>query len=145
MNFFSRAWPIVAATFAMGLSYGASDETALQGTWKPISAELGGRAMPPAAIEAITLKMKDLNYEVSVKGEGTDRGFTKLLPNTTPKAMDITSTNGANNGKTFSAIYEINGEKLRICYNLAGTNRPAVFKTVTNTALYLVTYQLKKD
>lgn len=140
-----RATAILASSLAATLIRGASDEMALQGTWKPVSAELGGRAMPPAAFEAITLKIKDLNYEVTVNGEGADQGYTKLLSNASPNAMDIISTNGANKGKTFPAIYEMKSGKLQICYNLGGTNRPTAFKTITNTALYLVTYQLKKD
>ena len=47
-------------------------------------------------------------------------------------------------GKTFTAIYELNGDTLRICYDLSGAKRPAEFKSAPATRLYLVTYQRVK-
>jgi hypothetical protein len=41
----------------------------------------------------------------------------------------------------FPAIYELDGDTLRICYDLSRTKRPAEFKTLPATQLYLVTYE----
>lgn len=57
--------------------------------------------------------------------------------------MDVTGTDGPNKGKTIPAIYELDGDTLRICYDLSGKECPKEFKTEKNTKLYLVTY--KKD
>ena len=46
-----------------------------------------------------------------------------------PKAMDITGTEGPNVGRTILAIYERNGDVLRVCYDLAGKTRPTEFET----------------
>ena len=43
------------------------------------------------------------------------------------------------------AIYELNGDTLRICYDLSGSKRPTEFKTAAGTKLYLVTYNRKKE
>jgi hypothetical protein len=55
------------------------------------------------------------------------------------------STEGANQGKTYPAIYELKGDTLRICDDLSGAKRPSEFKTVEGTRLYLVTYDRKKE
>jgi uncharacterized protein (TIGR03067 family) len=64
---------------------------------------------------------------------------------TKPGSMSVTGTEGPNRGKTFPAIYELTGDTLRICYDLSGAKRPAEFKTVTGTQLYLVTYHRRKE
>jgi uncharacterized protein (TIGR03067 family) len=57
----------------------------------------------------------------------------------------VIGTEGPNQGKTFPAIYELNGDTLRICYDLSGAKRPAEFKTIAGTKLYLVTYSRSKQ
>ena len=59
--------------------------------------------------------------------------------------MTITGTAGPNNSRTYPAIYELKGDTLRICYDLSGAKRPAEFKSLAGTQLYLVTYNRKKD
>ncbi len=50
-----------------------------------------------------------------------------------------------NAGKTLPAIYELDADTLRICYDLSGQARPKEFKTTEGTKLYLVTYKRKKQ
>jgi len=59
--------------------------------------------------------------------------------------MAITGTEGPNSGRTFPAIYELEGDTLRICYDLSGVKRPTEFKSIAGTRLYLVTYVRKQD
>lgn len=121
----------------------ADDAKAVQGSWTPIKAELAGQAMPEALLKTISLRMTDGKYQVTV-GDASDRGTYTLDPAAKPKGMSITSTGGANAGKTYPAIYEIVGDTLRICYDLSGAKQPAEFKTQEGTMLYLVTYGRKK-
>jgi uncharacterized protein (TIGR03067 family) len=118
------------------------DAQALQGMWIPSKAELGGKAMPDDVVKTISLKLDNGKYEVYV-GDSPDRGTYTLDSTTDPKGMSITGTDGPNNGKTFPAIYELHGDKLRICYDLSGKARPTEFKTSEGTKLYLVTYSRK--
>jgi uncharacterized protein (TIGR03067 family) len=59
--------------------------------------------------------------------------------------LTITGTDGPNKGKTFPCIYELDGDTLRVCYDLSGVKAPADFSTAAGTQLYLVTYTRKKD
>lgn len=53
--------------------------------------------------------------------------------------MDI--IDGRNKGKTLLAIYELNGDILRVCYDLTGKVRPTEFKTRKSELLFLATYK----
>lgn len=131
---------LFAALLLPSTCYG-DDARALQGVWKPISAEMGGHALPEAAVKAITLRIKKGGYEVTVAGEpGVDQGTTMLDTRSRPKRMTITGVKGPNAGKVFPAIYELKGKRLRICYNLKGTERPSAFKTAAGSMLFLATY-----
>jgi uncharacterized protein (TIGR03067 family) len=120
------------------------DAKAVQGNWRPIKAELAGQPMAEPILKSISLKLDSGRYEVFV-GEHPDRGTYTLDSSTKPRTMSVTGTEGPNKGKTFPAIYELQGDTLRICYDLSGTKRPSDFKSNAGTKLYLVTYTRKKD
>ena len=121
----------------------AKDGDTIQGTWLPSSAEIGGKTFPDEVRNTIKLVVKDDKYTVTV-GKQVDQGTVKLNPAAKPKQMDIIGTDGPNKGKTFLAIYERDGDTLRICYDLSGKSRPTEFKTMANTKLFLVTYKREK-
>ncbi|HXR07390.1 MAG TPA: TIGR03067 domain-containing protein, partial [Candidatus Acidoferrum sp.] len=74
-----------------------------------------------------------------------DRGTYTLDSTSTLKSLTITGTEGPNRGKTFPAVFELNGDTLRICYDLSGAKRPTEFKSVAGTQLFLVTYIRNKE
>ena len=107
-----------------------SVEFQYDGVWKPKGAILGGVVLPPPALEAITLKLRNGKYEVVVTGEDhSDKGTFTLDETVTPKRITIKSIAGPNKGKTFLAIYEIkNVNAMRVCYDLSGKEFPKEFK-----------------
>lgn len=125
-------------------SGGREDGKMIDGTWLPVEAELGGQKFPDEILKTLKLTMSDGNYTVNV-GEKIDKGTVQFEPTTMPKAMDITGTEGPNKGKTIPAIYELTGDTLRICYDLAGKERPTEFKTVKDTQQFLVSYKREKS
>jgi uncharacterized protein (TIGR03067 family) len=118
----------------------AKNDGAIEGTWLPSSAELGGKEFPDEVRKTIKLVVNDDKYTVTV-GAKVDRGTIKLNPSAKPRTLDITGTDGPNKGKTILAIYERNGDTLRICYDLSGKSHPTEFKTKEGTQLFLVTYK----
>ena len=134
----------VAASLSVLAADSPGDAKAVQGNWKPAKAELAGQPMPDAVLKSISLKLDNGKYEVFV-GERPDRGTYTIDSTTKPKSMSVTGTEGPNIGKTFPAIYELNGDTLRICYDLSGAKHPTEFKSVAGTKLYLVTYTRKKE
>ena len=140
--------PFVVLTLALSFpavvaSGDAKDGDTLDGTWLPSAAELAGKPFPEEIRKSMKLVLKGGKYTVTV-GEKADRGTVKADPTAKPKEMDITGTDGPNKGKTFLAIYERDGDTLRICYDLSGKARPTEFKTREGTQLFLVTYKREK-
>jgi uncharacterized protein (TIGR03067 family) len=119
-------------------------DDALDGTWLPAAAELGGKPFPDEVRKTMKLVLKDDKYTVTV-GMAVDEGTVKRNPAAKPKTLDITGTDGPNKGKTILAIYERDGDTLRICYDLGGKARPTEFKTKEGGLLFLVTYKRQKS
>jgi uncharacterized protein (TIGR03067 family) len=57
------------------------------------------------------------------------QGTFKLDLTRNPKAIDYTDTHGADAGKTFLAIYSLEGDNLIFCAARDGQSRPTEFKT----------------
>jgi uncharacterized protein (TIGR03067 family) len=117
-----------------------SESKKMQGTWRPVAGDLGGKPFPDEILKTMRLLLADGKYTVMV-GEQPDEGTIKLNPAKSPRAMDIVGTKGPNRGKTIPAIYELKGDTLRICYDLSGKSRPKGFKTVPGGQLFLVEYK----
>jgi len=119
---------------------GADDKKVIEGTWVIVEAELGGQKLPDEGIKGTRLILTADRYEYQ-----NDRGDYKLYPAGEIKAMDIVGREGPNKGKSLLAIYELEGDQLKICYDLTGKTRPTKFKTAAGTREFLVTYQRAKD
>jgi uncharacterized protein (TIGR03067 family) len=119
------------------------DGKKMQGSWKPVVAELGRKSFPDEVLKTMKLVVTDGKYTVTV-GKQTDEGTVRLDPAKEPRAMDIVGTKGPNQGKKIPAIYELKDTTLRICYDLSGKARPKEFKTRPDTQLFLVEYKRQK-
>jgi uncharacterized protein (TIGR03067 family) len=122
----------------------AKDGENIDGVWLPASAELAGKKLPDEVLKTIKLEVKEGKFTVTA-GEAVDRGAVKLNREAKPKEIDITGTEGPSKDKTILAIYERDGDKLRICYDLSGKARPTEATTKEGTKLFLVTYERQKN
>jgi uncharacterized protein (TIGR03067 family) len=136
------AFALIVACSSPARSGDGKDDT-LEGTWLPSTAEFGGKPFPEEVRKIIRLEIKGEDYTVTV-GTKPDRGTCKLDSSAKPKTLDITGTEGPNKGKTILAIYERDGDTLRVCYDLGGKNRPTEFKTTAGSRLFLVEYKRQK-
>ena len=116
------------------------DKKMIAGTWVIVESELGGQKLPDEGFKGTKLILTADTYQYQ-----NDRGTYKLYPAEEIKAMDIAGQEGPNKGKTILAIYELAGDKLKICYDLAGKTRPKKFKTEAGTQQLLVIYQRAKN
>ncbi len=141
--------PILVSLFSLTISIAAfaadkpNDAKNIQGTWLPAQAELGGQPMKEEVLKIISLTLNDGKYEVTA--ENVDKGTYKINPAAKLKEITITGVEGPNAGKTIPAIYELDGDMLRICYGLGGAARPTEFKSPAGTKVFLVTYKRKKE
>lgn len=134
---------VSALTFAQDPKAKADDATLMQGSWTIVEAELGGTPFPAESTKDMTLVNAKGSYVLKSKGP-EDKGTTAIDATKTPKQLDIKGTDGPNKGKTFLCIYEIDGDTLKVCYDLSGKARPTEFKTTAGTMLFLVKYKRVK-
>jgi uncharacterized protein (TIGR03067 family) len=108
----------------------------LHGTWHPVRAELDGQSAPPLALERMVFVLSPDGYSVSFGGEIYDSGTFDHTGST----LNMTAQIGRHAGRVISAIYQLAGDRLRICYGLDGT-APDEFRTAPGSSRYLVTYR----
>jgi uncharacterized protein (TIGR03067 family) len=123
----------------------AKDEDRLQGLWQAESMEAEGRKTPAADVE---------KFQVRFKGDKItylpdDRTHTfELDAKAKPKAMNITPGDGTDKGKKLEcAIYELDGDTLKICMDKEGMagKRPTEFKTAAKDGHALMVFKRVKE
>ena len=114
-----------------------NDLEEIQGDWKQIGYERDGVKEP----------LDEKGWEPRVTFSGNTfvvtladgsvpiKGTCKLDPTQQPKSMDLTDTFGADEGKTFLAIYSLEGDRLVFCAADEGQDRPSSFKTMPGCVL----------
>jgi uncharacterized protein (TIGR03067 family) len=126
---------IALLIFGFGCAGTNNKSDKLNGTWVPVTQEMGGTALPNAAFEKQTLVISDSNYTLTA--ESVDKGVVRCSDD----KMDIYGKDGVNAGKHFTAIYKIENGQLTICYNLAGDNYPKTFETKGQPMYFLSVFK----
>ncbi len=112
----------------------------IEGNWQPFKAELGGQAAPALALQSMRLTLRAGQYWVRFAGDIHDRGHYEISDSATPAGLLLQCSHGANNGRNIPAIFQLAGDRLRVCYGLDGRS-PEAFATGTDPQRYLVTYR----
>jgi uncharacterized protein (TIGR03067 family) len=88
----------------------------------------------------LTFKGNTLHWK---SNKDDDTGTFTIDPTKKPKHIDITAK-GLNNGMTVKAIYELNGDQLKICMDPTSQDRPKEFKSKENSPLGVMILQRVK-
>jgi uncharacterized protein (TIGR03067 family) len=119
------------------------DLKALQGTWTLISFERDGKDVK---LQGETTAVCTGDKFVVKRGEQViSAGTITLDPGKKPKATDATYTEGADKGKTFKGIYELDGDTVKFCR--AGSpddERPTEFKSKAGSGQFVAVYRRAK-
>ncbi len=120
-----------------------SDSHPIEGVWLPVKAELDGTAAPELVVSRTEFIVISGTYKVRFAGEIHDHGRYELATTaekeTHPRII-LTSTHRETSGRTLASIYQLVGNRLRICYGLDGVT-PDTFATAIDSRRYLVTYR----
>jgi uncharacterized protein (TIGR03067 family) len=108
----------------------------LDGTWLVMAGQLGGVRLPDNTFADLTLRLRNGRFEL-----GEDCGRIGLDCRVAPAALDVLIIDGPNRGRFVPAIVERAGTVLRVCYDLAGSQRPAAFRAPAGTRYFLATYR----
>ena len=111
------------------------------GTWHPLTATLNGEDVSQQFRESTVLKLSGDQYSVTVNGI-PDRGICRVDRSVSPSRMKIEGTVGPNQGKTLLAIFELTpADRLRVCYDLDGSEYPTEFSAAEDSGRLLVEYR----
>ena len=114
----------------------------IEGTWLPCRAEFAGDIAPDMAMTKMRLVIQAGTYAVHFGHEVSDSGSYTLGTHTEIQTIVLTSLSGTNAGRTIPSIYQLVGNRLRICYGIDG-NAPKEFASPTGSPHYLVSYKRK--
>ena len=142
------AWALLAT---LGAAWAVDDKVAdedkkFEGTWVVTMMEVGGQKVPEQAFAEMTFTFKGKKYEQKVGETLVEGGTQDLDPSKTPKNMDINVTDGQTKGKKQLAIYEIDGDKAKICAaDHDDKERPSKFETKEGSKNMIFELKRKKD
>lgn len=121
----------------------------LEGEWRLVEAELGGKKMPED--EAKDLRMVIKGEAISIRHSDNDerkREKTfKLDPTKSPKQIDITSLDGQEKDQTAACIYSLEKGRLKLCipyFTKDPSQRPTEFKTKDGDGVMLMVLERVK-
>jgi uncharacterized protein (TIGR03067 family) len=118
-----------------------------QGEWVPVLAEINGTAVPYEGLKVVKVTVK--GDQVTMKeGDQTAQATITLDPTEKPRRIDSTSKYSKGKEIKTTGIYEFDGGKLKVCYTLAGGQRPKEFSTKGGTEgnpVFLIVYQRAKE
>jgi uncharacterized protein (TIGR03067 family) len=98
-----------------------------EATWKFVSIEIEGRSIPAERFTEDRLVLKGKQFTTTVGGNTTEGTF-KIDPTTSPKSIEITFTDGPGKDNTQKGIYELEGNRQKICWAGMGKPRPTEFE-----------------
>jgi uncharacterized protein (TIGR03067 family) len=139
MKYFVLSGALLASAMATSAWCAEGDAKALNGVWVPSTAVMGGKAYSSDECKAIHAVFHNGKYSVKV-GDETDKGTYTIDESKDPKQLTIVGTEGPNKGKTIPAIFELDKNTLKVCYDMSGKAAPEKFESKTDSKNFLVTY-----
>src|SRR5438128_190693 len=118
---YNRTLSLAVACFlssaAVGQEKPLDDSKRVQGTWEWDADKKQSDAMPKIMIEKVIVKDDKLVFHYRFLDQrSTSECELKLDSKSSPKCMDFTPNDGANKGKAYLAIYEVDDGKFKFCY-----------------------------
>jgi uncharacterized protein (TIGR03067 family) len=104
----------------------------MEGTWAYRSLEMDGNAVPASMLRESALLIDGDRFRAE-SPEATYEGIFTIDVEEMPNHIDIDFVEGPEAGNRCMGIFEIEGDRLRICLGLVGAARPERFATQPGT------------
>jgi len=106
----------------------SKDLDLLEGTWTLAEGEMDGQAMPDAMVNGFQVTIRGNRFTSTGMGEEF-KGTVAVDESAMPRRLDMKFTSGPQKGTVNLCIYELKGDRLRMCIATRGTVRPARFES----------------
>jgi len=114
----------------------------LEGNWIPLAADISGRELDVTALRVARLIIEEGRYRIlDRQRQVVDSGDLHLETAQSAHAVDLVGSAGPAAGKRIQAIFELEGDRLRLCYDLENAARPAAMQPVQDQLLLRITYE----
>lgn len=133
---------LIMVTAATVWQAGKNEPAALQGVWLAKSATMAGKAVPGEIVQQLRLEIRGREYVVMTSA-GPDEGLLEIDDQANPKRMRIIGQRGPNKDRTVLAVFEVQGNRLKISYLMRGTDYPADFTSTAENKHFVVEYERK--
>jgi len=146
-----RTFLLLGAILAIGLRAGpgvaaepeaaARDRAAYAGTWRIVTIESDGTARDARDSNVIVVNREDGSWTMTIDGREASSGTSTLDPLATPPEIDIEITAGDGAGSKLLGIYELAGDRRRLCFRGDREWRPREFAGPAGDKAVLVTFE----
>lgn len=110
-----------------------------QGTWQIESWEEGGKPLAPAELKKRGIFFGANLFVFRRDGKVHQAGAATLNPAKSPRTINFAVKEGEGKNTSFHGIYSVEGDKLRICFDPSGQERPEDFKPAREAGFSLLT------
>jgi uncharacterized protein (TIGR03067 family) len=119
----------------------------LQGTWKTVGMEAGGKSFSKEETMDFTIVIAEDGKSTGRTPEGEFRITITVNPKKNPKTIDNLHETGEEQGKKQYGIYKLGGDKFTVCMSPPGSaegDRPKEFATKDTTNVVFVFERVKE-
>jgi uncharacterized protein (TIGR03067 family) len=109
----------------------------LQGSWQYESLEENGEKKAAADLKGRSILIGADAFLIRRDNKLLQLGQLKLDPTRMPKTVNAIVKQGENKGEIMLGIYELDGDTLKMCFDVQGQERPKEFKTKPDSNLML--------
>jgi uncharacterized protein (TIGR03067 family) len=138
-------WSLLTALYlvaALAAAKENKDKDKLQGLWVVESREVNGKTTPAADLKALKVTINDGTITID-DGEKKQNIPYKIDPSRKPKSIDLANT-GIDGKETTPAIYELNGDSLKLCWSEKTEERPTEFTGKSGSGQTLMVFKRVK-
>jgi uncharacterized protein (TIGR03067 family) len=121
---------------------------ALQGKWKAVALEAGGKPLPKEAIPDFTFIVGDDGKATGKMPQSEYTATITVNPKKDPKTIDNLHESGAQKGKKQYGVYKLEGDKWTVCMTPPGaaeSDRPKSFDTKDTKNVVFIFERVKEN
>src|SRR5262245_61577214 len=130
---------------ALGWSSALADDKAdveketkkFQGSWNIESSVMGGMELPADQLNGFIIIFEGDKHTLKFGDKVFQVGTQKIDPSKSPKTVDVTMTEGPEQGAVMLGIYGIDGDTLKVCFDSKGKTRPTEFKSPAGSEIFV--------
>lgn len=119
----------------------ARDRIAYAGSWRVVTIEADGSPQDARDRRIVVVNHEDGSWTLAVDGREVSSGTSRMDPLATPPEIDLEITAGEGAGTTLLGIYELTGDRRRLCFRGVDGWRPREFVTAPGSKAVLVAFE----